>query len=508
MKVAVITPYHNESRSTLQRVIGSVQEQTAPVDHFLVADGTRQAWIDEVPGIRHVHLDRAHSDYGATPRMTGFLLATAETYQAIAFLDADHWLGPDHVARCLAIAADNENLDFVIPRRQVLRADGSPLPLEDEEIDEGFIDTSCHFLLPGAYSAVATWGTARKPAPRNGPRHIFLYNLASEPYRAAWIDEPTVFTTCRWASVYHHVGETPPPEASPISRRPIWVLGDGRSGTTWLFELINYHYRYRAFFEPFNPGPSKPGVEVGLHRYLHPEESHRDLEKHLADIFSGRFNEARRPNARSALYHRVLLKDIYANLFAHWAHQRFPDVKIVLLIRNPFAVAASKLNVQHWFPKSDLDLILSQERLVADHLREHLPLLHKVARKNDFVINKIAIWAVINSVPLQQFGTDALHAVGYEDLMENPPEVLKRLFAFLDDDQATVTTVPSQQIIDRPSSSTVHRSTEGPEQILPSEKPEKWELVLTREQIRWGERILQSIHLPQFYSDRTTKIPD
>jgi hypothetical protein len=33
----------------------------------------------------------------------------------------------------------------------------------------------------------------------------------------------------------------------------VWVIGDGRSGTTWLMELINWRKTYREMFEPFHP---------------------------------------------------------------------------------------------------------------------------------------------------------------------------------------------------------------------------------------------------------------
>ena len=32
----------------------------------------------------------------------------------------------------------------------------------------------------------------------------------------------------------------------------VFISGVGRSGTTWLTELINYNHRYRILFEPFH----------------------------------------------------------------------------------------------------------------------------------------------------------------------------------------------------------------------------------------------------------------
>src|ERR1700731_4980422 len=101
MRYAIITPYHEESRDQLERCIRSVSAQTVPTDHIIVADGRPQDWIDAT-GARHLRLDRAHGDYGNTPRGLGAMLAIAERYDGIGLLDADNWLEPEHVAACVA----------------------------------------------------------------------------------------------------------------------------------------------------------------------------------------------------------------------------------------------------------------------------------------------------------------------------------------------------------------------------------------------------------------------
>src|SRR6185437_7277399 len=63
----VITPYYKEDPSLLRRCMESVRNQTVPTEHFMVADGHPQDWIDAEP-VRHLKLDRSHRDYGNTPR--------------------------------------------------------------------------------------------------------------------------------------------------------------------------------------------------------------------------------------------------------------------------------------------------------------------------------------------------------------------------------------------------------------------------------------------------------
>jgi len=45
----VITPYYKEDPALLRRCMDSVRAQTVPAEHFLVADGHPQDWIDSEP---------------------------------------------------------------------------------------------------------------------------------------------------------------------------------------------------------------------------------------------------------------------------------------------------------------------------------------------------------------------------------------------------------------------------------------------------------------------------
>src|SRR5215831_6452727 len=62
-RYAIVTPYYNEQRSVLERCVMTVKGQTVSADHFLVADGIPQDWLDQA-GVRHIKLDQPHRDYG------------------------------------------------------------------------------------------------------------------------------------------------------------------------------------------------------------------------------------------------------------------------------------------------------------------------------------------------------------------------------------------------------------------------------------------------------------
>lgn len=209
MRVAVVTPYHAESREWLERCIQSVQVQTHPVTHFLVADGVAQDWIDDLPNIRHIKLGAAHKDYGNTPRAIGGLLAVSEGFEAISFLDADNWYAPEHVAQCVETASASD-ADYVVSRRRLMRDDGSILPIEyAEDLDGSHVDTNCYFLRPGAFHTIARWALAPKPMASLFDR-FYLEALRKEGLSVALTHQYTVMYLCTWAAVYRDLSESPP----------------------------------------------------------------------------------------------------------------------------------------------------------------------------------------------------------------------------------------------------------------------------------------------------------
>ena len=224
MRVAVVTPYYQEPRAWLQRCVDSVRTQVHACEHFVVADGHAQDWLDAA-GVRHLRLDRAHADYGNTPRSIGAQLAVAEGFQAVAFLDADNWYEPDHIARCVALA-ERTGADFVSAARRFVREDGSVIPFESREDRTGeHVDTSCLFLLFGAYHALPRWLLMPRPMAMLGDRY-FVKSMRDEGLTEARVAEPGVNYLCSWADVYLAVGEAPPAFAKqglPAARLGRWL---------------------------------------------------------------------------------------------------------------------------------------------------------------------------------------------------------------------------------------------------------------------------------------------
>lgn len=212
----------------------------------------------------------------------------------------------------------------------------------------------------------------------------------------------------------------------------IWLIGDGRSGTTWVSNLINHHGHFRELFEPFHPLYVPEMSFLEAHQYVRPGSENIKLEVVCDQVFNGRLLNRRveEPSTRIN-YKGLLVKDIFANLFACWASEKFPHVKTVLLLRNPFAVALSKSKKADWYWVTDPEQSLGQNELVEDYLKDKKDYILHVKKRGDYIEQQILIWAIINSVPLAQFGEDRLHVLAYEELYGSPLQGIEKLYRFL-----------------------------------------------------------------------------
>ncbi|MCE7874390.1 hypothetical protein DYH09_29020 [bacterium CPR1] len=113
-----------------------------------------------------------------------------------------------------------------------------------------------------------------------------------------------------------------------------WVIGDGRSGTTWVANLINFRGESRLLFEPFHPAKVRLARGYPLFLYLRRQADQETLWHFYADIFTGRIPAHRRIDLYNPhlFYRRRLVKDIFANLFAHWVDEQFPGVRKVMVL--------------------------------------------------------------------------------------------------------------------------------------------------------------------------------
>jgi hypothetical protein len=225
-RYCIVTPYFKEEPPLLNRCMDSVRRQTVAVDHILVADGFPQEWVSTKP-VRHVILDRPHGDYGNVARGVAALMAVAEKYDGIAFLDADNWYDDDHVECCLAAARDSPNSAIAAAQRKFTRPDGSVMvavrPAEVPYAEH--IDTNCYFFFPSSYQFLHHWCTIPQELSASGD-HLFYLLLKTNGLVPAVVPKATVNYHCMFEQVYRDQGEEPPPGAKPTlnwNNRQAWI---------------------------------------------------------------------------------------------------------------------------------------------------------------------------------------------------------------------------------------------------------------------------------------------
>jgi hypothetical protein len=205
-------------------------------------------------------------------------------------------------------------------------------------------------------------------------------------------------------------------------------------------------------FEPFHPRLVPALAFLTPHQYYRPHSLDRKTKKIAASIFNGSFTDTRVDSRlRSGLHRGLLIKDISANLLCYAMCLEFPRIKPVMLIRNPFAVALSKLKTKHWrWPSEPLDFF-RQSDLHADHLMPYADMIKKTSAKKDFLLNQVLIWSIIHYVPLRQFSAEDIHICFYEDIYADPEREIRRIMRFARHDRAPDHIRLPQKIITQPS---------------------------------------------------------
>jgi hypothetical protein len=175
------------------------------------------------------------------------------------------------------------------------------------------------------------------------------------------------------------------------------LAGSGRSGTTWLGNILAAGPARRVVFEPFDYRKVPEAASLPLRPYARPDGHYPQWEKAARLALTGRLDNGWvNQEGRRWWAWRVLVKEIRANLMLGWIHERFHP-RILLAMRHPCAVVASRLKLK-W--ETHLDVFLDQPELVEDYLRPFLGLIH--AAGSDVHAHAV-MWCIENLVPLRQF---------------------------------------------------------------------------------------------------------
>lgn len=207
----------------------------------------------------------------------------------------------------------------------------------------------------------------------------------------------------------------------------VLVLGAGRSGTTWLADLIAQTLAFRLIFEPFWHLHLKvDGVEDFFHhRYVQPEETKHDDA--IRFVLSGEYRKSRIIyNSRFGPYHGRVIKDICSSLMVEKIAQMLPEIPIFFVVRHPCAVVLSRLEKKDWHTPWGLHshLFFSQPDFM-----EMVGIDEGMKPDNELEDHAIS-YCCENFLPITTEGLP-IHIVCYESLFLDVEEELSRALAYV-----------------------------------------------------------------------------
>jgi hypothetical protein len=276
----------------------------------------------------------------------------------------------------------------------------------------------------------------------------------------------------------------------------VFVSGMGRSGTTWLADLINHRFDHRVLFEPFRADIVPDAGLFGGFAYMRPANSDAARRTAAERILSGR--TPRGPvdrQHRGLVFRRRIVKDVRTNLMLGWLKTLRPQMPLVVIVRHPFAVAASWQRLD-WGKVADgstreLDVILGHGELhedfpiVADAMRH-------VDRSSVFEC-AVAEWCVLHLVPLAQLAPSSARFVHFEALVAEPERTFLPLAMYLgiDVDEAALERVFN--------TSSFTDSLNRGQQVNREQRLANWKKDVSPAQADRGNEILASFGLGEIY---------
>jgi len=218
----------------------------------------------------------------------------------------------------------------------------------------------------------------------------------------------------------------------------IVLAASGRSGTTWVQNILAAPLNYRLLFEPLHRRVS--GNDEFDRLYLGRDDHHEGLHKYLTDALNGRIKDRwllQGGQEELRYFHRnrwwarnTVLKMIRAHFLLEWFEKNFP-CRIVYLVRHPCAAIASRIKAG-WGSKAQkrIDYIMSQDELVRKYFEPYRDIIE--TRNSTLAQRNALLWCLENKVLLTLFPDKDWVGGIYEYLYLKPREELDRIYSSLD----------------------------------------------------------------------------
>lgn len=273
-------------------------------------------------------------------------------------------------------------------------------------------------------------------------------------------------------------------------KETLWLVGDGRSGTTWISELLTADQNYREIFEPFHKKFNKHMNSMHPTPYQRLNSDNDNLNELAEEIFKGKYIHKRSESKKIIRKQKgLLIKDIFANLFFIWLTEKHKEIRSIFIMRHPFSVAQSKARLKDAFWGESPEDFLKQKDLYQDFLK---PFEEIILRKSDDAfVDYVKKWCIINYVPLMQMKEKKRNIIFYEDLLLGTEKELTKLLSYASEENIQTRVEKILPLIKKPS-----RTSWGGN----IQNKKRWSDSLTQRQIQQGMEIINEFNLNSIYS--------
>lgn len=271
----------------------------------------------------------------------------------------------------------------------------------------------------------------------------------------------------------------------------IFVVGDGRSGTTLLGELLNPGRIYMEMFEPFHPHFNEPLKGYPLYPIITPDETADHFDAYAHAVFTGQYYSGRTHGQNTnALYHGVMIKDIFSQLCLKRIRIQYPALNMIFIMRHPFATSLSKFKKNDWIWMREPEEFFQRPKVQ----QQLLPYSDLLNTSNNQWRKYLLIWCVVHHLMLQQINRDDVHVVFYEEILLRPWELLEELFTklgsqsvFLENKEEIQKTLTTGNVCTKEIKESTDEMLEG------------WKSEISEADQEWGWMVLQRFNFDQVY---------
>jgi Sulfotransferase family len=207
------------------------------------------------------------------------------------------------------------------------------------------------------------------------------------------------------------------------------LVGSGRSGSTWLSEVLVETFSCRLIFEPFRRDMVPLTTNIRWGTYVGPGQADPEVQRVVERILTGRIRS--RWTERFNVYRfpkRRLVKEIRTTNLLPYMRSAFPEVPMIYLLRHPVAAAWSSAELG-WAPF--LSEFVGQDRLMGGPLAPYRDVIARHGDDPDLFHRHVLRWCMENLVPITLLPPGSVHVVLYENLVEDPYGELARLADYL-----------------------------------------------------------------------------